>query len=341
MSTSLDERDVCSVMFESEMALLSIYCSIEIIQTIMCLISIYQTIKIRKQQSIWCILSLLTFYLSSITFGISRISTTIFYCFLYDYYWTSWSIIFISYCVHVIALEMVFLSRLKFVFKDTQYSVTNICTMCTCSNWIFCVIGGSFILLNAHFRFPGVTQGITLGIVGVFIIITLLTTQILAWMFVIKLTKLNKETTRHSMDDTIQTNDHRLLRTIRKYAVLSVFSVMFTTFYAIINIIFTNLSGKYDYELFAISAVILCLDVFMDTLCMTLSLSMNDKYYQLLCSCFHRKCCDLEMNEMRNNAVHKIRTSIASITRQTTIATPTTPDSPQIETFPSIEMTIP
>ena len=214
---------------------------------------------------------------------------------------------------------MIFLSRLIFVFKDTQYSITNLCTICTCSNWIFCIIGGSFILLNAHFRFKGVTQGITLGIVGIFIIIILITTQILAWMFVIKLTKLNKQTMRHSMDDTIPTiNNHRLLRTIRKYAVLSIFSVMFTTFYAIISIIFTNLSGKYDYQLFAISAIILCADVFMDTLCMTLSLSMNSKYYQLLCSCFHHnyKCCDLEMNGI--NTMHKIRASLASITKQAT-----------------------
>ena len=74
---------------------------------------------------------------------------------------------------------MVFLSRLKFVFKDTEYKVSKTCTMCTWSNWIFCILGGSFIILNAHFRFEGVGQGITIGIVGVFIIITLLTTQIL------------------------------------------------------------------------------------------------------------------------------------------------------------------
>lgn len=132
------------------MALLSIYCTIELVQIAMCLISIYQTFQIRKQQSIWCILSLLIFYLSSITFGISRIATTVFYCFLYEYYWTSWTIIFISYCIHVIALEMVFLSRLKFVFKETQYSVSKVCASCTCTNWIFCVVGGSFILLNVY-----------------------------------------------------------------------------------------------------------------------------------------------------------------------------------------------
>merc|ERR1712154_524236 len=80
----------------------------------------------------------------------------------------------------------------------------------------------------------------------------------------------------------------KLIKTVKKYSVLSVISVMFSTLFAFV-MIFVSMTGIWTYFLSEGMAFVLCLDVFIDTICMILSLHINHKYYERLCFCCIKK----------------------------------------------------
>merc|ERR1711933_507088 len=110
---------------------------------------------------------------------------------------------------------------------------------------------------------------------GLIIFITIIISQYLAFTFV-----YNLQNIRRNIEEL--TND-KLLKTVKKYSVLSVISVMFSTLYALMMIIISLLGITFNHTIANITGCIICLDVFIDTLCMILSLNMNDKYYQRIC----------------------------------------------------------
>eukprot|EP00483_Globobulimina_turgida_P007136 UN07150 len=119
-----------------------------------------------------------------------------------------------------------------------------------------------------------------IGIQAMMILIFLITAQFLAWMFVYKLFKIKAAV----VNDQVSNND--LLKTMQKYSVLSVVSVMLTTLYAVAAAIGSSMGFRHSIAV--VLAVILCLDVFIDSMCMTLSLKVNDKYYGMICCLFTR-----------------------------------------------------
>merc|ERR1712151_212208 len=105
----------------------------------------------------------------------------------------------------------------------------------------------------------------------------LFTVQFMAWSFVFKLGKIGKSAQCTSNADTI-----------RKYAVLNIVSISFTTIYAVFGVICVSYrSSMNEFELVyleqTVLAVVVVIDVFLDSICMTLSLNVNERYYHLCC----------------------------------------------------------
>ena len=85
---------------------------------------------------------------------------------------------------------------------------------------------------------------------------------------------------------------------------------MFTAFYVLFSILaieISDISESHEWWMTAILAVLLMFDVFTDTLCMTLSLPPNYKWYLKLCGHCHWNCCygyvsgnDIKLLEMPN-----------------------------------------
>ena len=96
----------------------------------------------------------------------------------------------------------------------------------------------------------------------------LFTVQFMAWSFVCKLNRIGK--------------------TMQKYAVLNIVSISFTTIYAVFAVICVFVHIEMDHSELVyleqtVLAVVVVMDVFIDTICMTLSLSVNDQYYRYCC----------------------------------------------------------
>merc|ERR1712113_114019 len=88
------------------------------------------------------------------------------------------------------------------------------------------------------------------------------------------------------MGDAVDSKEkgEQLIKTVKKYSILSVTSVMFSTLYSF-AMIAISMTGIWTYFLSEGLAFVLCLDVFIDTICMILSLHINHKYYERLCCC--------------------------------------------------------
>ena len=114
--------------------------------------------------------------------------------------------------------------------------------------------------------------------IGLLIVGGLCLAQFLAFTFVYNLKQIRKDA-----KDANNATSESLLRTVKKYSKLSVISVMFSTVYALVMIVLGSLNIVWNRWTFEILAIILCLDVFIDSLCMMLSLHANDKYYRALC----------------------------------------------------------
>ncbi len=306
--------NTCQQHFPSEMSLLGIYCLLESVQLTMCVISLKQLSNQKEKSPKSLRISQWIFYLSALTFSLCRIPTTLCFCFALNYYTPIWFILSLSYVVHLFGLLLILFSRLKFVFINTQYSL-NRKTIYTL--WlIFIFLPFATALANALGGFGVISYSMVIGIQSLMILIFLVTAQFLAWSFVYKLFQIKKKNVdggQKEMNDTF-------LKTIKKYSVLSVVSVMFTTLYAVVAAVGFSISVKYYISAFL--AATLCVDVFIDTMCMTLSLKVNAKYYKMICLPFtscssqHRLEVIAEMSKVASVTLEM--TNVSSVTPETT-----------------------
>lgn len=216
------------------------------------------------------------FYLSSLLFAISRILTTIFNCWSFKYQPITYNGLSITYIIHWFSFLLISYGRLRSVFQDTVYEINKKTIYCLSFMFIFMFCFSIFVGIL-------VSLGMEIGFVfgGLVLIMVLITAQYLTWSFVHKLRKL-RNVSSSDINNIDKTN--QLSNTVKKYSVLSVISVTFSTLYVIILIILAVSGINFNVHwIIEVLALILCLDVFIDSLCMSLTLKVNDKYYKYLC----------------------------------------------------------
>ena len=269
--------------FEIEIAALVFYIIMIMAQSIIVYLAFYQLRLVRKKKkfkaSLLQISSQYVFFSSSIAFYIGKILTFNCNCFYPtpSCNTSAISITFNSYAVHLLSLMLLFYSRLRDVFDGTAFQISRFLRYLL----LICIIG-LFILGIGGFSYSlvfGVSFDELLGrLAGIFFGMLILS-QFLAWIFVYKLYKLHSRRT----DDM----DEGFIRFVRKYAVLSLICVMFTTLYAMIASI---ASINYSYYWSQILTVVIISDIFMDTFCTLLAFNYYDKQYMKLCGLCHYYC---------------------------------------------------
>eukprot|EP01084_Bolivina_argentea_P190803 327777_1 len=257
-----------------EIPIFVLYCIVEPVQIIIGFISMCQIRNFHKKNhfSFISLAAQLVFYFASIVFATSRILNSIFV--LYGMYarFITYLLMVVSYSIHFFALLLILYSRLKSVFDESVQRLNK--TTVYYLRFLLTFLIFQLPLAVVFMLFLPVSTLILYTALMLFLVLA--TAQCLSWMFVYKLYKINKE---------IDMVESKLLPTMKKYAILSMISVMFTTIYGIVSIIVSAI-GDNSYLSLAILGFILCIDVFVDTICMALSLKSNDRYYRRMCGCF-------------------------------------------------------
>ena len=274
----------CDDFYYESMGLLGIYSVVGTIQALISVFAAYQLINIHRSQkmSMLLISSSFMFYICTFIFGIMRIARTIFYCWKPEYYFASWYILYYLYGLHLLALEAIFYARLKFLFDKTPFKISRNTAIAFWTQIALQLLIG--LVLQTGWAFVILPVNVSFAIVAITVLLTLITTQALAWMFVYKLKRVHQE----RQDSLDLSQNAELMTTIRKYAILAVTSVMVTLFYILYNFVTSEWSDS-TYMISSYGLVVV-VDIFMDTLCMTLSLEPNHKWYLKCCRCCHWNC---------------------------------------------------
>ena len=107
-----------------QMSFLSMYGIIETVQLMICVVALQQVMQIHhatKKMSTLLLLAMWVFYCSAILFAVSRVSTTLCFCFAHDFLAIPWNLVNLSYGIHLIALLLILFARLRSVFGETVY----------------------------------------------------------------------------------------------------------------------------------------------------------------------------------------------------------------------------
>eukprot|EP01084_Bolivina_argentea_P267061 453209_1 len=260
-----------------QMIILFLFIIIGCIQTVLCIISLYQVMQIHRKKHFTNLLliSQWIFYCSSLIFGISRICGNITWCFVPVYDNLTFMLCAVTYTIHWYALFILY-SRLRQVFDDTLYQLNKTTVNIIQFTLGFLVVGTVAINILLGLEKGGVF--VLRFCIGLLVVAALIVAQFLSFIFVYNLRKIHKETILSSN----KLHSNKMLETVRKYSILSVISVMASTCYSIT--IFMAAFGAINYEKsLAALTIFLVLDVFIDTICMTLSLSVNDTYFRRIC----------------------------------------------------------
>eukprot|EP01083_Nonionella_stella_P164313 543375_1 len=268
---------VCDKYFKEQLGVLSVYGIIELIQIIVSIKSIHQILQMHQKRhfSRMLLYSQWLFYSSAILFALSRITSTVFLCWLIDYHYIPYGLIGVFYTLHWGAILIILLARLKLVFDRTAYKLGTKTTYFFWVIFVFIFLVG--VVINGYMVL-GVSHPVVTLMIGLLLFIVLMVANFLAFTFVYNLQQLRSDTA-----DLTYKRRRDLFKTVRKYAVLSVISVLFSTFYAVTLLMVVVTGIEWNYWLVVSLAAIMALDVWTDTICMTLSLNVNDKYYKRLC----------------------------------------------------------
>eukprot|EP01084_Bolivina_argentea_P250121 418969_1 len=272
---------------------------LSIITLIISIISLAKVVKCHnttKQYSNPIYYSLFVFYITCGIISICRIPDIIacnYFPQRSTFHVSTMTIMNFGYIYHWIAFLSLLYFRLKYVFKDSVYAVSK-CYNCT-SQFIICLLSIIFPLIITIVGIVFGTAsdlGLILGIL--LFLIAMIFSQILAFTLIYKLYKLNKLA---SIDNT---ND-RLVSTMTKYTLLALISMIGTVMYIIILVSGVNKSYHSSMK-YLVTITSNQLDVFIDTISVSLTLSLYNKYYDKLCikcdtEC--KQCCLLLTNNSR------------------------------------------
>merc|ERR1712228_652283 len=239
-------------------------------------------IQIHKERTFprLILLSKWLFYISSIVYSIVEVLATIFYCFAPKYYFIPRNLINIAYTLQWVGVLLIYFGRLKLVFKGTSYQLTNRLIHCFSISFFILFVLSIACIIGFYFDQVIIANMMT----GAILIVAVILSQALAWTFVRKL----KAIQLHLGDENMIERE-KLTKTVKKYSILSVTSVMGSSVTAISMLIAYFLFAvgivpvAYIYSTTSIIRLVVVMDVFIDSLSMTLSLHTNEEYFKMLC----------------------------------------------------------
>ena len=304
-------NDLMEPMF-SELISLGIYIIFGVMTTYFCIHACIQINIINKKTPFTKGLyySQMIFFITALGYFIFRVPVNILNCFVSDrrIYLLFWLVMIVLFGLHYLTLILTLFYRLESVFSNTILQLSNKSKVLFYLNFGFLIVFGfttvGLILANIYILI------FYLLAFGIILLNLTVLAQILAWTFVSKLGKLNRNNKAVSTEMELKFMD-----TITKYAILSVTSVMFTTF-VLLSIIYSALKSEWSYIDGVLQAIGAVLDVFIDTLCMYLSLSVNNRMYYYICWFCDIKCKLLCVKNYSNNK--ETRDTIKEMARQST-----------------------
>jgi len=241
----------------------------------------------------------LSFYALCLVNGVCRLMDIVGSCLVLYPLWTKHTLLFIyltSYISHWIALLAILFLRLRVVFNGTWLEVRE------CHKTVSICISVSVMLLYLFSYVSMATELIpfraNMLLVSFIVLVFLAYSLVLALTFVIKLLYLNKV-------KKMQPNDQGLLSTMTRYTILSMISIIGSVLVILISLVI-GVGGSFDPLLHFLSTG-LSLDILLDALCISLSLTFFDKLYEKACHRLHERCSTLcqELSERSKQETEK------------------------------------
>ena len=188
---------------------------------------------------------------------------------------------FYIYALQSITLTFVLFERLVFIFKDTQFRLSQ----CTIILYISLVIIGSLTVVTAfsmqlffdtQYQFIALVLSSFAALDYVFLVI---------WLNVLFVRKVSRVQASSNMN---KNNRQKLLDTIIKSTILCITSTSFIILYLVVYLVYVGTSGSLI--LFVVTTPLFIADLYSNFLCVLLSYSYFNRWYYKLCGKCHRQC---------------------------------------------------
>jgi len=225
------------------------------------------------------------FFLLCAADGLCRVPDIVINCYEFGFWWRQafQFVYFTCYIYHWIALLAILFLRLKVVFHGSKYQVN------PCYYRVSIFIAVFISVLYATNYVAMLTQlwpySFVVMLAGIITFILLIYSQVLAFVFVRKLYRLNSMATR----------DDYLIAAMTRYTILGSVTIIGSVV-VIFSAIALSLMPRYTPLLHLTAVTGQSMDILIDSVCIALSLNFYSQYYSSMCSCFDRrirKCCDL------------------------------------------------
>lgn len=244
------------------------------------------------------------FYISSMICCILYLNNHFIYCFTENYSSISdisWIIAIISFVFHWNIISFVLFFRLYYIFQTTIYEISKsfICLFFT----LFIIGGVSSLLPTIYFDYIYENQIYSLSAGGLLLFFVVLFQLILSFQFVIKLFQVisssngnddnednddNDDNDNHENSDSLNT-ESKIVTLIRKYTILA-FITSIGSLLVLISFIICIAIGKIDNFFDNILMVVYIFNVLINTICVSLSLSLYDILYKKYCNWLDNNC---------------------------------------------------
>mmetsp|Transcript_6911 Transcript_6911/g.11417 ORF Transcript_6911/g.11417 Transcript_6911/m.11417 type:complete len:321 (-) Transcript_6911:112-1074(-) len=221
---------------------------------------------------------------------------------IYNHFTRAYSVL---YAFQWYLLLFVLFLRFYYVFRDTRHALSR----CTILVIVTMMALGILNMLSAAILWRS-SLYVVLIIVLMFIALTI--SLLLTGLFAYKLCVVYKaNASRYDVAFNQNPISEELLSLITKTSILALVSIsgsiLQTIVFVLVTVAFTGLADEYGDAI--IDVATLC-DISTNFLCIMLSLSLNQVYYQYLCGCCDRKCQSLA-------TIHKLDKSMQDVAKHT------------------------
>eukprot|EP01083_Nonionella_stella_P086591 240664_1 len=227
------------------------------------------------------------FYFMCIIYAMNRIPDAFLACYYNDssFKRICYGISLVSYNYHWWSFLLILFLRVINIFKDTSLQTSK------CYNVISLCIIWSTPPLSIVIMVVFLTISTKIGflLMALYLIILLLFSQMLACTFVYKLYVLNRRTKTDSKDNS-------LIELMTKYTLLAIISIIGTV--SLLVILVLSSLAEQSSDLVLVNHISQMSDVFLDVICVSLSMKFSANWYRRLCSGIDSKCrlCCLSLN---------------------------------------------
>lgn len=257
-------------------------------------------------------LTLMLFYCSSIICCLLYLNNHCIYCFTENYSSISdisWIVAIISFVIHWGTILLAFFFRLYFIFSTTAYEISKlfICLFFT----LFFIVGICALLPTIYFDYiyqENHLYSLTSG--GLLLLFVVIFHILLSIMFIYKLFQVTQSIERHDSshnlqqlsptngdDDTNNGNgddndipyESKIVSMIRKYTILSIISSIGASLLLITFLICIGI-GQIDNFFDNVLMIFYILNVLINMICISLSLSLYNNVYVRFCQNVDNLC---------------------------------------------------